>query len=667
MEKKGFMGRLKILSKPTGKPQWKLAAKSIFLMVLAAIIAKIIGFDQGIGAIMFVTLIASIIIDLPLPLRKIVPMALIGFLMTFLAFISSSLALSSLPVFLFFTVVWAFFSLSMYIFSETAGLFGFIIFSGYFLSVVLVNREASTLDWGLYIILAYLVSSLLFIPKIWRRNKDVLNMIAAPFIPKTSLETVLSIRQNLSNVPLKKRDYELFRVGTYLTGFRGYSKLMLSRLSGKSEELLQSFMDSVNEISIQMASNITSDPNPVSLQSMDREMDNISKYSHNDPNSNALLELSKEIKFLFERTNELLHSEYPSSEKVKISSPRNSLKDVLNANFNLKNMYIRHALRFTLALTLGLLAVYLSHERDAIWITMGVLIIIKPDVTSTLNNIIVRVSFNVAAILLAIIMGFLFPHEILMWIAFLMLFFFRAFYPTFMGLSVMALSVFVVLLWPTGPVWENAMARIIDISLGAIIAFICAYLILPSRITVNLPQQIAKTIRTNIKYAETILPSDDMDYDHQKAVSTFRNYMLEEKNTESAIKKVEDTFNDVEEDLSIYSNLSAINRKLATDLSVIATLTESNIALPEISRFKEQIIDALNHLALSVDKNVIMPRATIYKVDLTPDADENNEKRNSRESLENYLNWIVSDIHYMEELVEIASRSGALKKYRNMT
>nr|WP_243687440.1 FUSC family protein [Methanobacterium formicicum] len=85
----------------------------------------------------------------------------------------------------------------------------------------------------------------------------------------------------------------------------------------------------------------------------------------------------------------------------------------MKANFNLNNMYIRHALRFTLAMTLGLAVVYLTHERSAIWITMGILIIIKPDVTSTVNNMISRVSFNFIAIILAIILGFIFPHQIL--------------------------------------------------------------------------------------------------------------------------------------------------------------------------------------------------------------------------------------------------------------
>jgi hypothetical protein len=661
VEKKGFAGRLKTLSKPTGKPMWSQAFKSIILMVLAALIAKSLGFDDGIKAVMFITLIATIIIDLPLPLQKIIPMAMVGFIMTFLAFISSSLALSSLPVFLFFTVVWAFLSLSMYIFSETFGLFGFIIFCGYFLSVALVNKSASTLDWGLYIILAYLVASILFIPKIWGRKKDISKMIASPFIPETSLERVLSVRQALSGIPLDKEDYELFRIGNYLTGFRGYSKLMFSRLSGQSQELLKSFMDEVNKCSLEIAGSITSAPSTVQLESVDQEIENIQKsVNSTDPNSKALVEVSTEIRTLLQKASALLIEKYNSSEKLKIPSPQSSLKEVLSANFNLENMYIRHALRFSLALTLGLLVVYLTHGRDALWVTMGILIIIKPDVTSTLNNIILRVSFNVFAILLAIILGFLFPHYALFGLAFLMLFLFRAFYPSYMGLSVMFLSIFVVLIWPNGPVWENAVARIIDISIGAIIAFICAYLILPSRMTVNLPGQIARVIHANREYANAVIPDESMEYNHENAVNYFRKYMLEEKNLESAIKKVDDTFNDVDDDVSLYHELSAVNKKLAADISSIATLIESKKPLPNIYRFKGQLIDSLNELALSVNKNVVLPRANIHQSYLDLDGAETS-------NLKSYLDWVRNDVKFLQEGVELGHKTGALERYRDMT
>lgn len=662
MEKKGFLGRFKVLSRPTGKAQWKKAVKTMILIVLAALIAKFLGFDAGIKAIIAITLIATIIIDLPLPLRKIIPLAILGLLMTILAFISSSLALSSLPIFLFFTIVWAFFSLSMYIFGETVGSVGFIIFTSYFLSVLFVNRDASTLDWGLYIILAYLVASLLFVPKIWRRKKDLLNMVSSPFIPEISLERILSIRQALAGNPLDSRDYELFRVGTYLSGFRGYSKLILSRLSGDSHDIFQSFIDAVNKTSSQIATSIVNKPNPIELELLDQKVEDIQKNANlTEATRNSLLDVTKDVRSLLARANDLLTMEYPSQKKVKISSFRSSLKEVIRANFNLNNMYIRHALRFTLAMTIGLLIVYLTHERDVIWVTMGILIIIKPDVISTINNMIVRVSFNVVAILLAIALGFIFPHEILLLVALVMLFLFRAFYPTYMGLSVMTLTVLIVLIWPTGTVFENAVARLIDISIGAIIAFICAYLILPSRVTVNLPEQIAKTIRTNCEYADNIIPGEEQGYEHDKAVKSFRKYMLEEKNLESAIKKVQDSFNDVSDDVDIYNQIKATNRKLAADLSALATLMEKSTFQQDISPLKEEITTALNELAFSFEKDVILPKARFNKLESHQDEDL------LPENIFNYLKWVISDIKFIQEELEHASRTGALKRYQKLT
>jgi len=68
---------------------------------------------------------------------------------------------------------------------------------------------------------------------------------------------------------------------------------------------------------------------------------------------------------------------------------------------------------------------------------MGVLIILKPDITSTVDNLISRVGANFFAIILAIILSLIFPHDLLVWLAFIMLFLFRAFYPNYMGFSVM--------------------------------------------------------------------------------------------------------------------------------------------------------------------------------------------------------------------------------------
>jgi uncharacterized membrane protein YccC len=122
-----------------------------------------------------------------------------------------------------------------------------------------------------------------------------------------------------------------------------------------------------------------------------------------------IMDVSQAIKNVLYKINEIL-SRDPGEEIRKIRISEKSLKKVLAANFNLNNLYIRHAIRFTVAMVLALTLVYLSRERSVIWVTMGVLIILKPDITSTIDNLISRVGFNLFAIIIAIIISFIFPH-----------------------------------------------------------------------------------------------------------------------------------------------------------------------------------------------------------------------------------------------------------------
>jgi len=348
---------------------------------------------------------------------------------------------------------------------------------------------------------------------------------------------------------------------------------------------------------------------------------------------------------------------------MKITSPQRSLQEVLGANFNLENLYIRHALCFTLAMTISLVIVHLTHNRDAIWVTMGVLIMIKPDITSTINNMILRLSFNLFAIILAIILAFIFPHEILVWLALIMLFLFRAFLPNYMGLSVMAITVFIVLIWPTGTVFDNALARMIDISLGAGIAFISAYLIFPSRVTVNLPLQVARTIKASSEYVQQVLLSNPQYYNHDNAFKCFKKYLLEENNLEAAIKKVQDSFSDVSEDLTLYHEIAASNNKLVADTTAIAIVLESNpSSVPDLSPICVQVKKTLQNLINSIYEDTRPSKSLLEKIQF-----DRNVESNIAKSLKQYLDWIISDLQLLHEGVEIASQTGALQRYKELT
>ena len=139
----------------------------------------------------------------------------------------------------------------------------------------------------------------------------------------------------------------------------------------------------------------------------------------------------------------------------------------------------------------------------------------------------------------------------------------------------MSMTVFIVLIWPTGTVFDNATSRFLDIALGGLIAYICAYIILPSRITVNLPDQLFRTIKANIEYAKQVL-----DYTPKHATEniseSFKKYIMEENNLEAWIKKLEDTFNDIQDDLEFYEEITALNTRIVADLSLIVAILNIN-------------------------------------------------------------------------------------------
>jgi len=661
LEKKGFLVRFNRLSKPIGRPQWGHAVRAIILMLLAGLIAKFFGLDNGIQTVMFVTLLASIIIDISLPIRKVAILALLGFIMTTLAFISASLALSNLTAFILFTLIWTFFSISLYIFGSLEGSLGFTFFITYFVAVLLVNNT-NTLDWASYGILSYLIASILFIPKIWLEKKRIRERITVGFNPSSTIQNVLSNWNILSGIPLNSNYFDIFKLGNYLNILRSYSNLIKSRLNSKSQILFKSYLDVSDDSALRIVDHFKTNKGPVDLGEVDDQLSKVElNFSENKDNSETVIEISNSIRNILYKCNELLCRNNVKGVKI-IKSPNNTLKTVLKANFNLNNLYIRHAIRFTLAITIGLIFVYLTREQSAIWVTMGVLIILKPDITSTINNLITRVGYNFFAIIIAIIISFVFPHDLLIWLAFIMLFLFRAFYPNYMSLSIMAITVFIVLIWPVGTVLDNAVARLVYISLGGVIAFICAYIILPSRVTLDLPAQLSRTIKANLEYANNVLIASPKDLNTNKIKKCFKNYLMEENNLEAAVKKLEDTFKDINEDIELYQELIASNNKLAADLTGIAAILNINrFALEDLDVEIYNIKKALQTLETSLNKD--LKTFTASKDNFLINCTDNIYANN----MEELICWILSDITLMQRGIEIGKQTDILRRYTKLT
>ena len=220
----------------------------------------------------------------------------------------------------------------------------------------------------------------------------------------------------------------------------------------------------------------------------------------------------------------------------------------------------------------------------------------------------------------------------------------------------MTMTVFIVLIWPVGTILDNAIARLVYISLGGIIAFICAYIILPSRVTVDLPAQLSRTINANVEYANNVLIASPNDLNTNRIKKCFENYLMEENNLEAAVKKLEDTFKDINGNTELYQELIASNNKLAADLTGIAAILSINeLAFEDLDVEIYKIKKGLKTLKTSLNKDI---KTFTASKDNFPIKCTDNIKANNIQEL---ICWILSDITLMQRGIEIGKKLMFLK------
>lgn len=659
LEKKGLISRFKRLSAPTGKPLWGHAFRAVGLAILSVIIAYFIGLRQGIEIIFMVVLFASVLMDQAIPFRKSVTFSVIGFILMSLAFVSASVAhMFGLPFFIVLTIIWSFFPFTLYIFGKAEGLFGYLIFISYYTATVLIKSSTNVFDLIIYVLFAYLIASILLVWKFIQRDNYKRKMVASGFDPNTSINKIGSVRRILAGVPINESYHHLFDYGLYLTGLRNYGRTVQSRLTGKVAVLFENFLNESNSVSSTIADHIVNKKGEVNLKNVKSNLNELNLYMDEKGAESVKFLADNFIKF-FEDSNRILSGPINQNEEetVKIT-PLNkmSFKQVIKSRFNLDSLYIRHALRFTIAMVITLSFVFIDHSRDPAWIAMGVLIVLKPDVTSTWDNMITRVSFNLFAVILAIILAFIFPHYMLLIFALVALFFFRAFLPNYIGLSILAVSVFTVFVWPQGEVINNAAARIIDILIGSIVSIILVYGVLPKRLMINLPDQVSNVLKVNQDYSELVLSGN---YDIKTATSKLETALLEYNNLESSLKKVQDSFKDVSEDLEIYEEISSACYNLTEDISAIVGYEhDSKLDFSPLIDLSSKILDVL---VVAIEKDEIpeeLPDMHIYS--------ELSDTLQEQKEIKQYFEWIVSDIYLIHYCIKKAVETGALTRYKNI-
>ena len=162
------------------------------------------------------------------------------------------------------------------------------------------------------------------------------------------------------------------------------------------------------------------------------------------------------------------------------------------------------------------------------------------------------------------------------------------------------------------------------------------------------------------------------NYDQSKISQLFRNYMLEENNSDAVLKKINDTFNDVSEDLIFYENILAANNKLTLDILALASLikikSETNNLELDLSKlnlpYYGKIIDDSLEITISVIKRQKTGKINFSYYEF---ADQYFDDQIIPDNIKQYLKWIKSDIDLIYSNVEKADENDLFNEYLNLS
>jgi uncharacterized membrane protein YccC len=284
-----------------------------------------------------------------------------------------------------------------------------------------------------------------------------------------------------------------------------------------------------------------------------------------------------------------------------------SILNVLQANLTPDSAVFRHALRLGVITAVAVTIYVIFGLREGYWVTLTVVVILKPYFGATFQRGLQRVIGTVfggivAAILAAIVHSplsialLLFPLTVIA----------LALQPINYGLFVFFLTPQVILmdniLHPGH--WLLALDRIENTALGGALALVGGYLLWPSREHRRLPQQFASTIDANRVYFQVVLAKylgrEVEEKSIQKALQKARR---ENTNAETAFQRL---LNEPYKPQSNFEPLIALLASIhqfnyaVTTLATHLSQWSGHHQLPGLEQFAQQIEDLMADLTSSV-------------------------------------------------------------------
>ncbi|MGZ7160604.1 MAG: FUSC family protein [Methanobacterium sp.] len=491
------------------------------------------------------------------------------------------------------------------------------------------------------------------------------------------MSTIIKARMLLKKSHPTPKISSMIEIARLLVTTRLITSGIKSNLNGKAAGILKEFLNEVNKLSKEVANAVITDNKNLNLDItiLNKKINELATIKELD-NETRLIVLKNMEKYLkiFEKSQKILEGDLILDIPPLLFSSQASSLEKLKANFNLSNMYIRHGIRFAIALGLAFMVTLVTNSFHAFWITITVFFVLKPDISSSLNEMIVRVIATIVGVILAIIISGILVSLGLSIVIYGFIVLTLAVMSAYKNgyIFLVALTMFLIFLLTIlqpGNILASGLARFEDIIIGSAIAFAVGYFILPSRLRVDLKLQVVKRLESNIDYIDNaIIPAFENTASKKKINLAIQEMLLSYNNLKAGIKKVIDSFDDAGEDIKVLNSIAEANDRLSRDLSALVNKINASkdihpIWEPTTVKIEQILTDLKNSVENGTDLQPL-PDSGSLSVEIEEMKMESGDM-DSKIVFE-YLKWIMSDIYGLYGSIRNAKDKEIFKKYKNL-
>ncbi len=660
------------------KPDWNAALYMYAALILLFIIAQLLKLGNLTVAFVLGGVLISQLVNLNIPVRTITRLNIITSILVGIAFLTAALGLINIWIAFVFLLVWVFLTSSLNIIGKFQGRLGYVGLVIYLIAILaIVNNQSTAIEWGIWAFIGAIIGSFIFIiPKILQKDKTTRKIVASCFIPNADTNTLIQAKALLEKSHPTPKIISLMELSRILLTTRQLTSTIEPNLKGDAKAIFDEFNNEINKISAEVANDILNDnKNPnIDINILKQDIDKMASASGlTEDTRSIVLKNMNEFQEIFEKSDKVLKGELVLDIHQSLISSEISSGKKLRANFNLHNMYVRHGIRISFAVGLAFILTLLTSSHNFYWISFSILAVLQPDISSTLDRMIIRITATTVGIILAIIIsGILFSlglQVIIYALILILLAVITAYSRVGWIYYVVAVAMLIIFLQPSADIISTGLARFTDVIIGSVIAFVVGYLILPSKLKVNLQQGLVTRIKSNIDYIHFATnPALDDTRNKEKTSLAIQEMILSHNNLEAGINKVINSFDDAGDDIKILNSIAVANDRLSRDLSTsVNRIIKSKETHPIWESTTKKMEKILTDLKNTVEQGTEPQPLHVSGLSLA-DIEEIKIEASDMDTkiIFEYLKWIIADINSLYDSIKQAKDNEIFTKYKNL-